>query len=384
MSFFVDLSIFVLLPILSFVIVIALMSENIKITPVGKHFAIIIVFLALGTITLSFTRILYLNRTPLQYSGDYLLSWVLILPVVYIMLSNAAVILLDKQKRQKRKSWLRLANHVSLSVMSYLILLGAIFTLYPFNLFSLTNGDMKISLSWLRETPIAHRGLASHGAIENTLSAFEDAMQKGYAIELDVMLTSDGVPIVFHDEYASRLLHMDVEISNMNLAEIKRMLIDKQEEIPTLFEVINLVNGRTPLLIEMKHYGFEDSIRIGKLESKVAGVMRSYHGDYAIQSSNPLALKWFKDNDPYVPRCQLFADWGEKPNGLIFNLRNNVFTALSSPHAVAYEKTIIQHTGFLKDAQNNGLIVLGWVFDLHEFEEHSYKYCVDNVIFEAS
>ena len=107
--------------------------------------------------------------------------------------------------------------------------------------------------SWLVETPIAHRGLHDKQHPENSLSAFERAIDEGYPIELDVQLIADGTVVVFHDESLSRLTNNDGYIKFLNKSDLDMLeLKDSKEKIPTFEETLKFVDGRVPLLIEIK------------------------------------------------------------------------------------------------------------------------------------
>ncbi|HIT62490.1 MAG TPA: glycerophosphodiester phosphodiesterase, partial [Candidatus Caccovivens faecavium] len=140
--------------------------------------------------------------------------------------------------------------------------------------------------SWLVETPIAHRGLHDKVSPENSLSAFEKAVENGYAIELDVQLLADDTVVVFHDESLSRMTGNDGYIKFLNKEDLKVLKLgNSKEHIPTFEEVLKLVNGRTPLLIEIKN-----QFKVGKLEQKVIALLKDYKGEYAVQSFNPFSL----------------------------------------------------------------------------------------------
>ncbi len=156
---------------------------------------------------------------------------------------------------------------------------------------------------WLLKKPIAHRGLHTDTLPENSIGAFENAIEHGYPIELDVRLTDDNVVVVFHDDKLGRMTGKDGYISKIGSDSLNMYkLLDAEGKptefcIPTFEEVLNLVNGQVPLLIEFKNY---DSV--GLLEKKTASMLAAYSGQYAVQSFNPYTIKYFKENMPDVPR----------------------------------------------------------------------------------
>ena len=99
---------------------------------------------------------------------------------------------------------------------------------------------------------IAHRGLHSDGVCENSLEAFRRAIEAGYGIELDVHLTADGKLCVIHDCYLSRMTGKPGVAEQLTSEELKEYRLKDGQHIPMLPEVLELVAGRVPILIELK------------------------------------------------------------------------------------------------------------------------------------
>ena len=136
----------------------------------------------------------------------------------------------------------------------------------------------------------AHRGLHSMEAHapENSLAAFRRAVHAGYGIELDVQLTKDDVPVVFHDFTLQRVCAAAGKIRDFTLEELKQFRLDgTKEAIPTLAEVLQLVDGQVPLLVEMKC----EDLGVHVCE-KADGILKNYRGNYVMESFNPFALLW--------------------------------------------------------------------------------------------
>ena len=136
----------------------------------------------------------------------------------------------------------------------------------------------------------AHRGLHKGNkegtAPENSLAAFELACQAGFGIELDVQLSSDGTVMVFHDDTLIRMTGKEGRVCDFTAEELGKMkLADSEETIPTFREVLKLVDGRVPLLVELKGESLDKS-----LCPKVAEMLKEYGGDYCIESFNPLLV----------------------------------------------------------------------------------------------
>ncbi len=231
--------------------------------------------------------------------------------------------------------------------------------------------------SWLVETPIAHRGYHDKTAPENSLAAFSKAVEKGYAIELDVQLLADDTVVVFHDESLARMTSNDGYLKYLNKDDIKSLkLAGTKETIPTLAEVLALVDGKVPLLIEVKN-----KYKVGKLEQAVINLLKHYKGEFAIQSFNPYSLAYFKKHAPNFLRGQLSGYFkGEKLGWLkklvLKSMRLN--KKVSEPHFISYEANALPNR-YTKKYKN--LPLLAWAVKSKEEYLNIIKYC-DNVIFE--
>ena len=149
----------------------------------------------------------------------------------------------------------------------------------------------------------AHRGLFNNesDAPENSLAAFGKAVDAGYGMELDVQLTKDDKLVVFHDATLKRMCGVEGKVWEYTLEELKRFhLANYKEKIPTFEEVLNLVDGRTPLIVEYK---------MDRPLTKVCALgdelLKNYKGTYCIESFHPYALMWYKKHRPDVMRGQL-------------------------------------------------------------------------------
>lgn len=155
-------------------------------------------------------------------------------------------------------------------------------------------------LNWLRQTPIAHRGLhdKSKGRFENTLSAMKAAIQNGYAIETDLHPSRDGVPMVFHDNVLDRLTDQKGPFRNHTADELHKIKIGgTQDHVPRLEELLALVNGKTGIVLELKGIAGEDAGFVQGVLELLAG----YTGPVAIMSFNHWLLKDARDLNCQVP-----------------------------------------------------------------------------------
>ena len=167
------------------------------------------------------------------------------------------------------------------------------------------------NLDFLIDRPIAHRGIFDNKRIyENTISAFERAIKLNYVIELDVRMLACGTVIVFHDDDMERLLHVEGSIDKLTYDELTYMA---KYKIPTFEEVLKLVNGQVPLLIETKSI-----TKRCALENKVNQYLKEYKGLYAIQSFNLRSIKWFYKNRKDVAIGYLMGKRNYKSEPIFF------------------------------------------------------------------
>ena len=160
---------------------------------------------------------------------------------------------------------------------------------------------MKKNIDFILGAPIAHRGLHGKNVPENSLKAFKLARDAGYTIELDVHLSRDGDIIVFHDDNLLRMTGVNRSIKNCTYAELQSLTLKGTSyKIPTLKQVLDLVDTRVPLLIELK-----SDVKTGLLEKESMKVLRSYNGKFAVQSFSPNSIYYFKKHYPEVLRGQL-------------------------------------------------------------------------------
>ncbi len=161
----------------------------------------------------------------------------------------------------------------------------------------------RLPAAFLR-TPIAHRGLhdKSVGRIENSLSAIRAAVDHGYGIEIDIQRDRAGTPLVFHDYTLNRLVGTAgnlVEKTPADRAVLK--LSGSDEKIPEFSEVLDLVAGRVPLLVEIKDQDMRLGTNVGPLEAEVAAALSGYEGPVAVMSFNPHSVAAFASHAPDVP-----------------------------------------------------------------------------------
>lgn len=219
--------------------------------------------------------------------------------------------------------------------MLWLLLIPAFILLYLFLIApSSTHPDDSALRGWL----YAHRGLhdGNHAVPENSMEAFRRAVEAGYGIELDVQLTRDGMLVVHHDGSLKRVCGVDRAIRDLTYDELCRIPLPDGSRIPLFSEVLNLVDGRTPLIVEIKHYGGAERIAAEALK-----FLRAYKGAFCVESFDPRAVAYFRRSAPDFIRGQL-ASGGKWDKGSMnfpthLLLKYLLVNAWGRPHFVAYQ-----------------------------------------------
>ena len=217
-------------------------------------------------------------------------------------------------------------------MMAIVIILAVLLILYLFLIAPcLKHPDDSMLRGWL----YAHRGLhdGNHKVIENSMEAFRLAVEKGYGMELDVQLTQDGQLVVHHDGSLKRVCGVDKKILEVDYADLP--LLPDGTKIPLFSEVLSMVDGQAPIIVEVKHYG-----GAAKNASAALKALEGYAGPFCVESFDPTAMHYFRKHAPHILRGQL-ADGGRR-NAAHVNLisylalRTLLVNVLSRPHFVAY------------------------------------------------
>lgn len=233
----------------------------------------------------------------------------------------------------------------------------------------------------LLKVDYAHRGLWTQRYPENSLAAFELAARGGFGIELDVRLTKDLKIVVFHDNDLKRMCGIDKRVDELTLAELKGLrLLGTNQQIPTLWEVLRLVDGRVPLLIEIKGEKPQKALCHG-----VSYMLDHYEGSFCIESFSPLILRWFKRYRPSYARGQLVTKitehtmpWSRTVNFILSRMLTNF---LSRPDFVAINGRLRRSLCF--NICTRAFHTVGFVWTVRSQKEHdSCRRAGLNVIFE--
>lgn len=236
------------------------------------------------------------------------------------------------------------------------------------------------NIDFIKNKIIAHRGYhdIEKGIPENSITAFKRAIDFEYVIEIDLHLLKDGNIVVFHDDNLERLTGVSKNIKDCTYEEIKNLKLENiDEHIPLFKEVLELVNGRVPLLIEYKYDN-----KPGLLEEKSMILLKDYKGKYAVQSFNPKSVKWFKKNYENIPRGQLSSTFETEKMCFIkkYILKNVLLFSYNKPDFISYYIKGLPNKRIEK-IRKNGVLILGWTVKDEDDFKIGKKYC-DNLICE--
>ena len=185
-------------------------------------------------------------------------------------------------------------------------------------------------------TDYAHLGLHGGDIPENSLAAFAKAAEYGHGIELDLQLSADGKVMVFHDYSLKRMTGCEKLLTELTSDELRKLrLADSDEKIPFFTEVLELIDGRVPILIELKGENADTSVAKAAFE-----ILKDYKGSFCIESFNPFLVRWVRKNRPDVMRGILVTNVSKeknKHNPLNFALGNMLTNFLARPDFIAYD-----------------------------------------------
>lgn len=192
----------------------------------------------------------------------------------------------------------------------------------------------------------AHRGLFNNESEspENSMASFRKAVEAGYGIEMDVQLTKDDHLVVFHDATLKRMCGVEGNVWDYTLEELQRFYLKKSKEtIPAFKDVLKLVNGRVPLIVEYKMD--RPLTKVCKLGDEL---LQSYQGVYCIESFHPFAVMWYKKYRPQVMRGQLSGNLAKETKSpklkMVYTLVTYLLTnVLTRPDFIAYDQRYVKN-----------------------------------------
>ena len=232
---------------------------------------------------------------------------------------------------------------------------------------------------WLLRTPIAHRGLHDETVPENSIEAFEAAIAAGCPIEIDVQVTKDKVPVVFHDDNLERLTGLKKRVTRVKFAKLKNLkLTDTNHDIPTFKEFLELVAGRVPILVELKKNRGSRGI-----EKLVVEMLQKYGGDFAIQSFHPIAIRKVRKIDPSL-YCGLLSSKLSEMKMLRIKkaaVKNARLFFMAKPDFVSFEINSFPNDRVKRFREELQLPIIGWTIRTKEDIDRAREFC-DGIIFE--
>lgn len=164
------------------------------------------------------------------------------------------------------------------------------------------------NLDFLKSNIIAHKGVHNSKIPENTIPSFIKCVDKNYIIELDIHILKDKTIVVYHDFNLKRLTNKNKIIETESYEHLSKLKIKNRYTIPTLKQVMHIVNGKVPILIELKDVD-NNSI----FEEELVNLLDNYNGAFAIQSVNPFVVDWFiKNKKDYIVGIVIYNDTNYK------------------------------------------------------------------------
>lgn len=237
------------------------------------------------------------------------------------------------------------------------------------------------------DRPITHRALHGPGRPENSPAAIRAAVTAGYGVEIDVQLSSDGQAMVFHDYALDRLTGESGPVRMRSARALGAIpLTGGQEGIPTLPDVLSIVAGAVPLLIEIKDQDGALGPEVGPLETAVAKALDGYNGPVAVMSFNPHAVAEMAGLAPKLPRglttCHFPPDdWPTVPEARRAELRGMPDLDRVGAGFVSHQASDLT-SAKVNRVKAAGLPVLCWTIKSQKAEAEARK-VADNVTFEG-
>lgn len=239
------------------------------------------------------------------------------------------------------------------------------------------------------QKPLAHRALhdRSAGRPENSRGAIRAAVDAGYGIEIDVQLSADGCAMVFHDDLLDRLTRETGPVRQRTSAELSAIpLVDAPDGIPCLSEVLDLISGKVPLLIEIKDQDGDMGPDVGPLERATADALKGYSGPVAVMSFNPHAVAAFHAAAPQIPVGLTTSaydpdDWAPLPAHVCDRLRGIPDYDRTNASFISHQADDLNRPR-VAELKSKGAAILCWTIKSQQAEDEARK-IADNVTFEG-
>jgi glycerophosphoryl diester phosphodiesterase len=206
----------------------------------------------------------------------------------------------------------------------------------------------------LKRVPFAHRGLHGEGRVENSRAAFTAAIAQCHSIELDVQAARGGEAFVFHDYQLDRLTAEQGAVADRNASDLGRVALKGTDEtIPSLPDILGLIGGRVPLLIEVK----AKDKRVAPLCLSVRRALEGYGGAVGVMSFNPQVGRWFASHAPRIVRGLVVSESDKR--GVKGRIERSLALWRSKPDFLAYDIRDLP-SRFAARARARGLAVMTW------------------------
>ena len=241
------------------------------------------------------------------------------------------------------------------------------------------NKERMQKYNWLLKKPIAHRGLHDESTPENSMAAFQAAVDADFPIEIDVQITKDKVPVVFHDDNLERLTGVKKRVTRVKFTDLMKLCIEGTDlHIPTFREFLEFIAGRVPILVELKKNKGSRGI-----ERVVVEMLHKYAGEFAIQSFHPIAIRKVRKLDPAL-YCGLLSSKLEEMKLMFLKkaaVKNARLFFMAKPDFVSFEINSFPNERVKRFREELKLPIIGWTIKTKEDFERAREYC-DGIIFE--
>ncbi len=236
-------------------------------------------------------------------------------------------------------------------------------------------GVFLVDNNWYTKYKIAHRGLHNDTMPENSLTAFQNAIDHGFAIELDLRLLDDGTVVAFHDGNLKRMCGVNFRIEDLTKKDLPYFNLDNSaQHIPTLKEILDLVDNQVPLMIELK-----PNKNRKKFAEAVYKILKKYNGRFAVKSFDPRIVLWFRKMNVKFPLGMLSSNFKTTYAPFfqrIFLKRFTLFRRIK-PDFVSYEWNGLPNRFLAKKK----LPIVTWTIRSAKQEKEVLKYA-STVVFE--
>lgn len=227
----------------------------------------------------------------------------------------------------------------------------------------------------------AHRGLHNSERAENSMSAFKAAVEGGFGIEMDIRLSKDGKLVVFHDDTLDRVCGREGKVIDFTADELATFKLKGTDDgIPLFSDVLKMVDGKVPLLIEIK----EDA-GVSAVSEAACEMLKTYGGEYIVESFNPLSLGTVRKRMPNVIRgilSERYYEHEEFRKPLFFILQSLLLNFICRPAFIAYDHRHADSFALRFVRFFFRTPTLAWTVRSPEEEKIARKNGFDGIIFE--